>query len=252
VDIVRMGRRIVAGLLAALIAAGGVIAIIEIIAAAAGGGHVVVGWRSWTDGLSDTAWSQGPALLAAGFVALVGLLLIWIALRRGTPARLRTRWGCPQAGVFVDRRGLARDLRATALGVDGVERVRVQVHRRVADVRLRLDPRVADGAPQRVAALLRKELDAFALVESPDLTVRAIWAGHRHEPAAGDGPARHGGSAGRVSPGGHVGPSRQDGQTEPSSPVGSGGVDEPGSPVGSGGADDARVGAAARRRGQAP
>ncbi|MCM3923699.1 DUF6286 domain-containing protein [Frankia sp. AiPs1] len=255
-----MGRRIVAGLLAALIAAGGVIAIVEIIAAAAGGGQVVVGWRSWADSLSDTAWSAGPALLAAGLVALVGLLLIWIALRRGTPARLRTRLGCPQAGVFVDRRGLARDLRATALGVDGVERARVRVHRRVAKVRLRLRPRVAAADPQRVAALLREELDAFALIESPDLTVRSIWAGHRHEPAAGGGPARHDGPAGRGDPDGSVGPSGRDGQTEPGSPLGSAGspFGSGGSSLGSGGgdgsrgADGDRVGAAARRRGEAP
>ncbi|EIV95552.1 DUF6286 domain-containing protein [Frankia sp. QA3] len=271
----RIGRRIVAGLLAALIAAAGVIAVIEIIAAAAGGGHVLVDWRSWADGLSDTARSEGPALLAAGFVALVGLLLIGTSLRRGTPARLRTRWDCPRAGVFVNRRGLARDLRATALAVDGVERARVRVDRRVADVRLRLRPRTAGGAPQRVGALLRQELDAFALVEPSDLIVRAATptAGRRHKLAGGDGPARHDGPAERGGPGGYAGPSEHDGRAGPGGPVGpepegpaewdgpTGGDGPPAGddgrarsdgPGGCGGPGGSRVGAAARRGGEAP
>ncbi|WP_235947298.1 DUF6286 domain-containing protein [Candidatus Frankia alpina] len=235
-----MGRRIVSGLLAALVAAAGVIAVIEIVAAAAGGGHILVDQRSWADHLSDTAWSTGSVLLAAGFVALVGLLLIGTAFRRGTPARLRTRWDCPRVGVFVNRRGLARDLRATALAVDGVERARVRVDRRAADVRLRLSPRTVIGAPQRVGAVLREELDAFALAEPPDLIVRATTpsAGRRHELAGGDGPARHDGRAGRGGPAGYAGPAEGAGRTEPDGPV------EPD------GLDGSRVGAAARRGGE--
>ncbi|CAJ64893.1 MULTISPECIES: DUF6286 domain-containing protein [Frankia] len=247
-----MGRRVVAGLLATLIAVAGVIAVVEIIAAAVGEGQVLINWRSWANGLSDTAWSRGPALLAAGFVALVGLLLIGIALRSGTPARLRTRWGCPRAGVFVDRRGLARDLRATALAVDGVDRARVRVHRRVADVRLRLRPRVAGDTPRRVAAVLSEELDAFALVESPDLTIRATSTGRRHEPAAVDGPARHDGPAGWGGPGGHAGPSGGDGRPASGGADESGGADGSRRAVGTGPDGTRRVGAAARRGGEAP
>ncbi|ONH27666.1 hypothetical protein CcI156_07380 [Frankia sp. CcI156] len=169
-----MGRRIVAGLLAALIVAAGVITVIEIVAAAGGGrGYVVVDWPAWADDLADTAWSSGPVRLAAGVCVLVGLLLIWLGARRGTPSRLAVRRGCAQTIVFVERRGVARALRSAALTVDGVRAARVRVRDRTADVRLRLRQRVAGGARERAGAVLASTLVSFELAEPLELRIQA-------------------------------------------------------------------------------
>ncbi|WP_462186373.1 MULTISPECIES: DUF6286 domain-containing protein [unclassified Frankia] len=169
-----MGRRIVAGLLAALTAAAGVITVIEIVAAAGGGrGYAVVDWPAWADGLAGTAWSSGAVRLAAGICVLVGLLLIWLGARRGTPSRLTVRRSCAQTIVFVERRGLARALSSAALTVDGVRAARVRVRDRTADVRLRLRPRAAGGARERAGAVLASLLASFELAEPLELRIQA-------------------------------------------------------------------------------
>jgi len=220
-------------LLAALVAAAGLIAIVEVVAAAAGGGYLVVDWPRWARALGSTAWSARAVRAGAFIVMLLGLLLLALALARGAPRRLTTRWGGARAGVFVDRRGLARALRARALAVDGVDGARVRIGARTADVRLRLRDRAAGGAASRAAVAVRRELDAVGLVRPPRLVVRPRPEDAGPEDAGpedagpeenqggppvratSDRPTRHDAAAGWDPPAGSGGPCAGAGRSRP-------------------------------------
>ncbi|SNQ51604.1 conserved hypothetical protein [Frankia canadensis] len=215
--VVRAGQRLAAWVLAGLIAAAGIIAVIEIVTAAAGAGYVIVDWPSWAGTLGRTAWSARSARVGAAVAVLLGLSLVGLALLRGTPDRLPARWSRPRAGVYVDRRGLARALRASALDVDGVDGARVRVGRSTAQARLRLRERAAGGAAQRATAALQRELDAFGLVHPPSLMVRVDGRPGRDSPtrAGQDRPAGDGPSAGWRGPVGYGGPPAGAGRADP-------------------------------------
>jgi hypothetical protein len=69
--------------------------------------------------------------------------------------------------------------------VDGVTSARVRFRRRRVTAQVRLRPRTAAGAPDRVAEAIGRRLASFDLVRTPPVTVRAAPRGER-------GPARQG------------------------------------------------------------
>lgn len=114
-------------------------------------------------------------LVAAWIAAVLGLLLVVIAVLPGRAATLAlTRDEHTRASV--GRAGLVRALRATAADVDGVTGATVRVARRRVRVRLRADdvagPVVAEAEP-----LLRRRLAAVSLARPAEL--RLTVAGRR-------------------------------------------------------------------------
>lgn len=122
---------------------------------------------------SSQQWNSAPVVTTAIVVAVVGLVLLLVAIRPGRPivlplARQEGADGNPGADAGVRRATLTKDLSAAASTVSGVESVSVDARpRRViaqvqtagtaedvpGAVRERLTERLADIAPARMPAV---------------------------------------------------------------------------------------------------
>ena len=115
----------------------GVLLAVVLIGVAVVGVHDLLtaeGWtsgRPWLDTLTDKIDGQGPSdasTAIAVLVALVGLVLLWTALR---PAR-RTHQATPMedGDVWISKRAVARLAEQAAQRTTGIESARVDVRRR--------------------------------------------------------------------------------------------------------------------------
>src|SRR3954462_2475041 len=131
----RAFNRILCLLLAAAIAVAGVLTVIEIIAANTDHDPVVVKWHGLVDDLATNEWKTAGPRVAAIVLILVGLLLLFFALRRGKPSTIALTTGAEATDMTTPRRSLQRSLSTVATSVDGVAEARVKVKRRKIIVR---------------------------------------------------------------------------------------------------------------------
>jgi hypothetical protein len=126
-------------------------------------------WIDWTVQRVD-GWRVSPALLVvATVIGLVGLLLLWLALR---PRRKRALRLDAEAGVYLRRRHLARLVAAGVENLDGVDSAEVAVKGRRVSVRARALPGVdADGMRSAVETTVREQLEATTRPVRPRVRV---------------------------------------------------------------------------------
>src|SRR5687768_13721642 len=87
--------RVVSALLALALLLGALLAVVEIVGAALERSPWLVPYPEWTDWLRSHTWEDWIVnAVLIGFL-LVGLLLLFLALRRGKPATLALRGGSP-------------------------------------------------------------------------------------------------------------------------------------------------------------
>ncbi|MBB5156351.1 DUF6286 domain-containing protein [Saccharopolyspora phatthalungensis] len=147
----RLLVRLFAALLGLAIAAGGVLLAIEVVWALLrpGTGGLIIPWQHLLSGLSSLSWHDPPVLVTAAVVAVVGLVLLLIAINAG-PKDLRLHDPAPEVTAITDRRSLARLVGHQVREQDGVagasvtasaKRVQVKAtaqFRRFGDLRTRL------------------------------------------------------------------------------------------------------------------
>lgn len=126
-------------------------------------------WIDWTVQRVD-GWQVSPALLAvATVIGVVGLLLLFLALR---PRRKRSLRLDAEAGVYLRRRHLARLVAAGVGKLDGVDSTQVSVKGRRVVVRTKVLPGVdADGVRSAAETTVREQLAATARPVRPRVRV---------------------------------------------------------------------------------
>ena len=152
----RVANRLLAGLLALALLAGGLLAALEIASGAMRGRPLVVPWDEWYDSARADAWSSREArVLLSVLLALGVLLLVLQVLRRG-PQSLPVTHDGEALTVEANTASLERALSRAAGRVDGVDRARVSLDDKAAQVDVRTSRRDVSG----LDAAVRNAVDA--------------------------------------------------------------------------------------------
>jgi hypothetical protein len=94
---------------------------------------------------------------------LVGLLLLFLAVRRGKPAALPLRERTPGVDVKASRRSMERSLAAAVSRTSGVTAANASIRRRSARIEARAASRSPSGLRQEVESAARARLDSLGL-----------------------------------------------------------------------------------------
>ncbi|QDB78376.1 hypothetical protein FE251_02530 [Georgenia wutianyii] len=162
-------NRILSVLLALALLLGGLLAAVEIVLALLGRPSWVLPHEQWSTWLGEQTWDTDPVRAGLVALALLGLLLLWPALRRGKPSALSLpprSQGTP-AGVSVSasRRGIETSLATAARRTSGVSAARAQVSRRRATVRARTATRSPGTLHAEVSSAVTETLTDLGLAE---------------------------------------------------------------------------------------
>ncbi|KIH99918.1 hypothetical protein LP52_04715 [Streptomonospora alba] len=117
-------------------------------------------------------WSDPLVRIASAVAAVIGLVLIAVALVPGRGRFTALRTGDPELVVGLSRWGLKRTLASAAHDVGGVRGAHVSVGRRRVKVRVRTDLREANGLRGEVAAAVRGRLAELEPVGEFKVTTR--------------------------------------------------------------------------------
>jgi hypothetical protein len=160
-------HRVLATVLALVLFLGGLLAVVEIVLAQLGRAPLVVPRDRWAAWLDDQTWETPAVRAALVLVALVGLLLVLAAVRRGRPALLPLPAGAAPPGVraHASRRTVERSLADAVRDVDGVVAARASAGRRRVTVLVRSMTRSGDPE-QRVREAVDQRLRSLGLAGS--------------------------------------------------------------------------------------
>jgi hypothetical protein len=183
----RAFNRILCLLLAAAIATAGVLAVIEIIAANTDNDPVVVKWRGLVDDLTTTEWKTGAPRVVAIVLIIVGLLLLFFALRRGKPSTVPLTTNASATDMTTTRKSLQRSLSTLATSVDGVADAKAKVKRRKIVVSGRAGTADRDGARSRLESEMQERIDGLSLADKRRLKVKLAPAPEKRTPETASG-----------------------------------------------------------------
>jgi hypothetical protein len=166
-------NRVLATLLALILLLGGLLAVIEIVLAALGRSPWLAPHPDWTAWLGDQ--TLAPAAVRAALIgaAVLGLVLLVLALRRGRPGALPLPARVEAVRTTASRRGIERTLRAAATRPDGVREARVRARRRTVRVKAATALRDPADLQSQVADAVTRRLDELGLAGTlrPRVTV---------------------------------------------------------------------------------
>jgi hypothetical protein len=155
--------RVVCALLALALLIGSLLAIVEIAAAALGRSPVLVPHTEWAGWLRDHSWNDGIVRAVLAGLVVLGLLLLFLGLRRGKPASLALTHRTDGVDVTVSRRSVEQTLAAAAARTAGITKANASVRRRTARVRARTMARSTSGGRDAVETAVRGRLDSLGL-----------------------------------------------------------------------------------------
>jgi hypothetical protein len=147
----RLTTRVCATLISLALLVMGVLVALEIVVGYYfGHDPLVLPWRDWYDGARNIAWSDRRVVSTFIGVALLGIVLLTLALWRRRPTRLVLDAHRDDICTDVNRRGVERTLVQAAQRVDGVSRAGASVRRRNARLRVVTNRRDAADLDARV------------------------------------------------------------------------------------------------------
>lgn len=155
--------RLVATVLALVLLVGSLLALVEIVAAQLGGSPTLVAYPEWARWLRGHSWNDWIVNVALAALVVLGLLLLYLALRRGKPASLALRSGIDGVHVTASRRSLEKSLAAAAARTSGVAGASASVSRRTARVAVRAVAPSAPGLREEAESAVRGRLDSLHL-----------------------------------------------------------------------------------------
>lgn len=169
----RLINRLLAALLSIALIVGGVLVLIEILADRIVARPALIHWHGAYDWAARTRWDQNSVRVTCIVIAVVGLILLLVELRRGKPARLPTVSDITDAAYT--RRAVAATVRSAVDGVDGITHTAVTVKRRKIKVAATTAGRqryTAQSLQEPVTDAARQRLDTLELSPAPALSVR--------------------------------------------------------------------------------
>jgi hypothetical protein len=172
----RAVNRIVSLLLAAAIAVAGVLTVVEIIAATTDNDPVIVKWHGAVNALATNSWAAAGPRVAAIVLMIVGVILLFLALRRGKPATVALSSGTDQVDMTTTRRSLQRSLSVFASSVDGIADAKAKVKRRKIVVAARSNGPDRETTRAELTKQLQKRLDSLSLADARRLKVKVAAA----------------------------------------------------------------------------
>jgi hypothetical protein len=155
--------RVVCALLALALFLGALLAVVEIVAVALDRAPVLVPHPEWTSWLRAHSWDDAIVKTVLGGLAVLGLLLLVLAFRRGKPASLALRSRTDGVDVMASRRSVEKALAAAAARTPGVTGASASVNRRTARVDARTVARSEIGLREEVETAVRGRLDSLGL-----------------------------------------------------------------------------------------
>ncbi|GAA2214936.1 hypothetical protein GCM10009850_104030 [Nonomuraea monospora] len=158
-------RRIPAVIVATLLALLSLLVLAETVSALAGRPLRWIPYDRMLGWATTTLWSDPRVLLGAAVAALLGLLLLAIALVPGRPRMVPVRSGDPDLIIGLRPRSVARALAHAAEQVPGVRSARATLRGRTVAVTPTTCGRGVDGFGQDVRGAVLSRLAALDLVE---------------------------------------------------------------------------------------
>jgi hypothetical protein len=123
--------------------------------------------------LHELTWNELPVAIGGGVLAVLGLVLLLLAVLPGRPVVLPL---AGEEGSTLDsganRRSLRGDLRSTAASVDGVSGAKLRLRRGRARVRVITNRTNSDGLADSVRAAVEQRLDELTPARRPRVRVR--------------------------------------------------------------------------------
>jgi hypothetical protein len=150
----------------------GTLAAAEVVSALAGRPLRLVPYERVAAWASRTPWQDRTALAVAGVTAIVGALLLLIAVVPGRPRRLALRTGDPRLVAGVSRRTMAGTLATSAARVDGVSAARARIIGRQATITATTELADTSALATRIHAAAQSELARFSPVRPLSLRIR--------------------------------------------------------------------------------
>jgi len=163
-------NRVLSAVLALALVVAAVLVPVEVVRALLGRRPWVVPYSTWAQQLRDLTWDASVTRAVCIGVAVVGLLLLLSAVRRGKPSALALTPLSPGVDAGTTRRSLQQTLQRAALGVDGVSSASATVKRRAARVTASSSLPVT-GLSDQVQSAVRQRLDALGLASPLRLKV---------------------------------------------------------------------------------
>jgi len=118
-----------------------------------------------------THWDHLTALITAGAVGAVGLLLVALALWPRRPRAVGLASDDPDVVLGISRSGLRRHLAQAVEGVDGIARTKVKIGRRRIRVRAASPLRDTRGLADQVRHAVTDRIDRLAPLRHPTVRV---------------------------------------------------------------------------------
>lgn len=171
----RILERFLSLVFALAVIAGSVVLALEVGWAVAGREPLLVQWRSAYDLGNDNQWDTAVARTVAAGLVLLGLVLLFIALKPRRAPRLKLTAGSPGVDAAITRRSLRNTLLTTATRVDGISGAKANVSKRKATVTATSRLGSADtarGLTGELESALRARLDGLQLARTPRLRAR--------------------------------------------------------------------------------
>lgn len=166
-------NRVIATVLALALLLGGLLAIVEIVLAAVNRPYWLIPHPTWSTWLGEQSFTGGVVRAVLIGLAIIGLLLLLVALRRGKPGSLTLPGRTEGVRVTASRRGIERTLSNAARRADGVRSASVKAGRRAVRVKAATAVRSQHELQQPVTTAVSERLDELGLsgVLRPRVTV---------------------------------------------------------------------------------
>jgi hypothetical protein len=160
---VQVLNRVLSTLLALVLLLGGLLAVVEIVLAAVGRPHWLVPHQQWSSWLAEQTFASAVVRAILIGLAVLALLLLVAALRRGRPGALALPARAAGVQVTASRRGIERTLARAAQRPDGVQSARVHAGRRKVRVKATTALRSPGDLRPQVTAAVDERLDELGL-----------------------------------------------------------------------------------------
>ncbi len=168
----RVLSRLIALAVALALAVGGVLVAIEVVVAEVGRGPWVIPHDQWYQDARENAWSSLSVRMLFLVLALAGLLLLVLQLKKRRPRSLPMERTQDGHSVDVSRRSLERSLERSITRVDGVATAKARLSESMARITASTNRRLPGDLEKRVAQTTQQRLSAMNLATAPEVVVR--------------------------------------------------------------------------------
>lgn len=164
--------RALAALVALTLLLGSLLAIVEMVLAAADRQPWLIPYTKATGWTGQRSWNDPVVRTMLVGMVVIGLVVMFLAVRRGKPATLALRGRTPGVGVTASRRSIEKSLVAAASRTSGITGADASVRRRSARIEAQATSRSESGLPQTVESAAKARLDSLGLTRPLRLHVQ--------------------------------------------------------------------------------